>query len=89
MSLKGTADGKTLVGNINKCELLTISAYGIAVKNGFEGTIDEWLASIKGEPGEDGYTPQKGVDYCTDADKKEMVAACLAALSTIHEATVE
>ena len=28
-----------------------LSAYEIAVKNGFEGTEQEWLASLKGEPG--------------------------------------
>ena len=49
MSLEGTAGGKTLVGSINKCDVLTISAYGIAVKNGFEGTEEEWLASLKGK----------------------------------------
>jgi hypothetical protein len=30
----------------------------------------------------DGYTPQKGVDYYTETDKQEMVAAVLAALPT-------
>lgn len=30
------------------------SAYEVAVKNGFEGTEEEWLASLKGEPGADG-----------------------------------
>jgi hypothetical protein len=30
--------------------------------------------------GKDGYTPQKGVDYWTDADKAEIVAAVIAAL---------
>ena len=49
MSLEGTAEGKTLVGSINKCDVLTISAYGIAVKNGFEGTEEEWLESLKGK----------------------------------------
>lgn len=33
-----------------------------------------------GAPGADGYTPQKGVDYYTEADKQEMVNAVLAAL---------
>ncbi len=33
-----------------------------------------------GVDGVDGYTPQKGVDYYTEADKAEMVAAVLAAL---------
>lgn len=30
------------------------SAYELAVDSGFEGTLDEWLTSIHGEPGEDG-----------------------------------
>ena len=34
----------------------------------------------KGTDGKDGYTPQKGVDYYTDADKAEMVSTVLAAL---------
>lgn len=33
-----------------------------------------------GKPGADGYTPVKGVDFYTDADKAEMVAAVIAAL---------
>lgn len=44
------------------------SAYDIAVANGFEGTEQEWLLSLKGA---DGYTPIKGIDYYTDADKSE------------------
>ena len=31
-----------------------LSAYEIAIENGFEGTEEEWLASLKGEPGKDG-----------------------------------
>ena len=34
-----------------------LSAYDLAVQNGFEGTLDEWLASLKGADGEDGVTP--------------------------------
>ncbi len=34
----------------------------------------------KGERGENGYTPVRGVDYCTAADKAELVSAVLAAL---------
>lgn len=48
-----------------------LSAYEIAVKNGFEGTEQEWLDSLQGK---DGYTPQKGVDYWTDADKADIKA---------------
>ena len=36
----------------------------------------------KGEPGTPGYTPQKGTDYYTEADKTEMVNAVLSALPT-------
>ena len=31
-----------------------LSAYDIAVRNGFEGTEEQWLASIKGADGADG-----------------------------------
>lgn len=55
MSLEGKAEGKTLVGSINKCDLLTISAYAIAVRNGFEGTEAEWLESLKGAAGKSAY----------------------------------
>lgn len=46
------------------------SAYEIALKEGFIGSVEEWLASLKGEPG---YTPQKGIDYFTEEDKQEFV----------------
>ena len=46
------------------------SAYEIACFYGFEGTEEEWLASLKGEDGKQGYTPQKYVDYFTEADIK-------------------
>lgn len=39
------------------------SAYNLAVKNGFEGTEDEWLLSLRGEqgiPGEKGEQGEKG-----------------------------
>jgi hypothetical protein len=36
-------------GRINRLSVLCIDAYGVAVKNGFKGTVEEWLASLKGE----------------------------------------
>ena len=69
-----------------RIDLGAVTAYAIAVKNGFEGTEAAWLASLKGEngvdghPGADGYTPVKGKDYFTEADKNELVNAVLAAL---------
>lgn len=58
-----------------------LSAYQIAVNNGFSSTETEWLNSLKGEKGEpgkdgsngvDGYTPIKGIDYWTEEDKTEI-----------------
>lgn len=37
-----------------------LSAYEIAVVNGYEGTEQEWLKSLKGEPGENGADGEKG-----------------------------
>ena len=42
------------------------SAYNIAVKNGFVGTEQEWLDSLKGD------SPVKGIDYWTEADIAEI-----------------
>ena len=44
-----------------------ISAYGIAVKNGFEGTEEEWLESLKGTPGEQGQQGEPGPQGVTGA----------------------
>ncbi len=70
MSLIGKATaGKGLRGKINGLETIRgYSAYEIALICGFEGTEEEWLASLKGEQGKPGYTPVRGVDYWTEAD---------------------
>lgn len=48
MSLTGKAEGKTLRGRINRLEELQgYSAYEVAVIHGFEGTEEEWLASLR------------------------------------------
>ena len=39
----------------------------------------------KGSDGEDGYTPVKGVDYFTEADKTELVNAVLANFTDVSE----
>ena len=46
-----------------------LSAYGIAVKHGFNGSEEEWLASLKGKRGK---APVRGTDYWTEADKAEI-----------------
>lgn len=51
MSLRGTAKpGQYLTGSINKVTYQIISAYGVAVKNGFKGTEEEWLLSLQANP---------------------------------------
>lgn len=43
-----------------KINLGPVTAYAIAVANGFAGTVAEWLASLKGERGEKGDTGATG-----------------------------
>ena len=55
MSLEGNATAEVVLrGTINNLDTLVIDAYDIAVKNGFNGTEEEWLASLKGEKGDKG-----------------------------------
>ena len=61
MSLEGkAATDSVLRGKINGLDVLCIDAYGVAVRNGFEGTEAEWLASLKGEKGEKGEKGDSG-----------------------------
>lgn len=63
MSLEGkTTATQKLLGKINRLERLQgYSAYEIAVINGFEGTEEEWLASLKGEKGDTGTVDENGL----------------------------
>ena len=70
MSLIGKATAKRLRGKINGLDVIYTDAYEIAVKNGYEGTIEQWLASLK---------PVRGVDYWTEED----VAAIKAYIDTL------
>jgi hypothetical protein len=80
MSLKGNAKpNEVLRGRISSLDILTLSAYGIAVKNGYKGTEQEWLASLK---------PVKGVDYMTEEDFERIIEEVLAS-GYVHTATVE
>ena len=56
MGITGSASAeKRLRGKINALETIRgYSAYEIAMLNGFEGTEEEWLASLHGEDGADG-----------------------------------
>ena len=44
------------------------SAYDLAIKNGFEGSEEEWLLSLKGETGDKGDTGSPGKDGSPGAD---------------------
>ena len=78
MSLKGTSSATNLLrGSINSLKTLTLSAYAIAVKNGFEGTEEEWLESLK---------PARGVDYWTEQDKAYIIEE---ATNLLYPASVE
>ena len=80
MSLEGNATAKKLRGKIKDIDVLCISAYAIAVKNGFEGTEEEWLESLKGEKGAD------GEDYIlTAADKTEIADVVKAMFVDVSE----
>jgi hypothetical protein len=57
VSTKGTLEGDTsavgeIKGKVSTPTVIYTDAYTIAVKNGFEGTVEEWLASLKGEKGD-------------------------------------
>lgn len=71
MSLTGNATtDKVLRGRINRLDKLCVSAYAIAVQNGFEGTEEEWLSSLRGEKGDKGDIGCSGV-YVGSGDMPE------------------
>lgn len=60
MSIDGNLKSKEmLTGKISGAKMIYIDAYNIAVQNGFLGSVDEWLKSLKGE---DGITPHIGAN---------------------------
>lgn len=62
MSLTGSIKGESVQGSINRLhELRGYSAYEVAVLEGFEGTKEEWLASLVGPQGPQGDRGNSGV----------------------------
>lgn len=62
-----------------------LSAYQIACNNGFVGSIDDWLSSLKGEKGEKGDkgdSPVKGVDYFTPEEQQAIIDEVVAKIPT-------
>jgi hypothetical protein len=55
MSLTGNVTAEKLLrGKINGADVIYVDTYQLAVQNGFEGTFDEWLASLCPYIGENG-----------------------------------
>ena len=57
VSTKGTLEGETsasvaVKGKVSTPTVIYTDAYTIAVQHGFKGTVDEWLASLKGDKGD-------------------------------------
>lgn len=84
------AGSEELRGNISNPDVLSgkiakpraihgKSAYEIAVMCGFDGTVEEWLESLKGEK------PIKGTDYFT---AEEVQAIIDDILSNLHQARI-
>lgn len=78
------SDGKTLtVKNGDKGDTGATGPAGPAGETGPQGAPGaDGAQGPQGEPGPAGYTPIKGADYYTAADKAEMVNSVLAALPT-------
>ena len=53
-----------------------LSAYEVYLNAGGTLTEEEWLESLKGEKGQDGYTPVLGEDYWTETDKRDIKSYC-------------
>lgn len=82
MSLRGNAESyEELRGSLTVPEAIQgKSAYEIALLNGFEGTEEEWLASLKGDKGD------KGDSYIlTEADKTEIADIVLTSFVNVSE----
>lgn len=68
-------------------ELRVIPQVDAKAAKGEYYNLQKWLntRNLKGEPGKDGHTPVKGVDYFTEDEKKEMVRSILATLPNLDE----
>lgn len=75
MSLEGKAkDGGKVKGKINRLNMIRgYSAYEVAVINGFEGTEEEWLASLRNETGLVMKDRSSGVKYEVYVDNGKLV----------------
>lgn len=85
--LKGDTEWKFISDLSGAQGIQGLSAYQVAVQEGFVGTEEEWLASLKGEPGEQGPQGEPGPkgEPGSDAEvTKENVEAVLTGNITTH-----
>lgn len=61
MEIEIKTQESTLDVNTEKAGPQGFSAYEVAVKNGYVGTEQEWLASLKGDKGDKGDTGEQGI----------------------------
>jgi hypothetical protein len=64
----------SMSGNVVRTGINGRSAYELAVMKGFTGTLNEWLASLKGEPGEQGIQGEKGEPFTYEDFTAEQLA---------------
>ena len=76
---------ENIKGSIKSLNIYHTDAYAIAVRNGFQGTVEEWLLSLKG------HSPVKGVDYYTPDEingvvdrVKQLIQTSPSRIGTVH-----
>lgn len=78
----GKADGQ-IIGTLEGPLVRGFSAYDIAVLNGFSGTEEEWLLSLKGSKGDPGEKGDPGITPAFKIGSIETVAPNQSASATI------
>ena len=100
-NLSGTfSSPQNIEGKLSNATLRGYSAYDVAVQHGFQGTEEEWLASLKGDKGEKGYsayeiavqhgyrgTEAQWLDMMTPKDASDAVKGIMKLYNTTGENT--
>lgn len=68
------SSASSMSGNVVRTGINGRSAYELAVMKGFSGTLNEWLASLKGEQGEQGIQGEKGDSFIYEDFTAEQLA---------------
>lgn len=89
--LTGTVQSKnSLSGSLQVAMLNGKSAYEIAVANGFNGTEEEWLDSLKGEKGDKGDIGEQGIqgEQGEKGDKGDAATVSVGNVTTGSEVSI-